>query len=183
MGDSFDFNLTVKPGRYSIGSGTTLPGSPFPNSIYGNLIVLPRRGSEVQQVFISTDGTIFSRFFDYLGSWSDWYKIPKLNDFEGKNSRTNGYQKLPSGVIIQWGTAELTFDNNRAKGYLYYPISFTNYCHCCGNTGANSYGAFGESTGTVTGDNLSRGYAEAQDVTGSNRNGATVRIQWIAIGI
>ena len=66
MSDSTNFNLTVKPGRYSVGSSSTLTGAPFPNAIYGNLIVLPRRGSEVQQVFISTDGAIFSRFFNHL---------------------------------------------------------------------------------------------------------------------
>ncbi|AUN14062.1 MAG: BppU family phage baseplate upper protein [Clostridiales bacterium] len=181
-GDIFNFNETIEPGRYSVGSETTLPGAPFPNSIYGSLIVLPRRGKEKQQIFLTIDGYISSRFLNYQGSWSDWYRIPKLNDFEGKNSQTNGYQKFPNGTIIQWGSTIIKFDGYRAHGYLYYPIAFSEYAHCTGNVASNSYGGYCETTGTVSGDNLTRGYAEALDFESKNENGKDVRIQWIAIG-
>lgn len=184
-GDVTDFNTATDIGRYYVykDDGVSIPNAPYSGNIYGALEVFRTNNSELLQRFTEFNGSIHLRFRNYNNNWSKWVKVPTTEDFKSNNNQTSGYQKLPSGVIIQWGTTELTFDNNRAKGYLYYPISFTNYCHCCGNTGANSYGSFGESTGTVTGDNLSRGYAEAQDVTGSNRNGATVRIQWIAIGI
>ena len=181
-GDIFNFNETIEPGRYSVGSETTLPGAPFPNSIYGSLIVLPRRGKEKQQIFLTIDGYISSRFLNYKGSWSDWYRIPNLNDFEGKNSQTNGYQKFPNGTIIQWGSTIIKFDGYRAHGYLYYPIAFSEYAHCTGNVASNSYGGYCETTGTVSGDNLTRGYAEALDFESKNENGKDVRIQWIAIG-
>lgn len=181
-GDIFNFNETIEPGRYSVGAETTLPGAPFPNSIYGSLIVLPRRGNERQQIFLTIDGYISSRFLNYQGNWSDWSRIPKLSDFEGENSQTNGYQKFPNGTIIQWGSTVIKFDGYRAKGYLYYPIAFKEYVHCTGNVASNSYGGYCETTGSVAGDNLTRGYAEALDFESKNENGKDVRIQWIAIG-
>ena len=38
---------------------------------------------------------------------------------------TNGYQKLPNGLIIQWGTY---FTNSSGGGLFNYPISFPNAC-------------------------------------------------------
>lgn len=181
-GDIFNFNEANSSGRYSVGSGTTLPGAPFPNAIYGSLIVLPRRGNEIQQIFLTLDGYIFSRFFDYLGTWSNWYRIPKLDDFESNNGETYGFQKLPNGIIIQWGSTVIPFDRYRAHGYLYYPIAFKEYVHCCGNVAANNYGGFCETSGTVVGDTLVRGYAEALDIGNGNKQGYNVRFQWIAIG-
>lgn len=181
-GDIFNFNETIEPGRYSVGSETTLPGAPFPNGIYGSLIVLPRRGNEKQQIFLTIDGRIFSRFLNYQGSWSNWNGLPVLNDFEGANGQTNGYQKFPNGIIIQWGSTVIKFDGYRAKGYLYYPIAFKEYVHCTGNVASNNYGGYCETTGSVVGDNLTRGYAEALDFESKNENGKDVRIQWIAIG-
>jgi len=47
-----------------------------------------------------------------------------LNDFTGSNQSltTDGYQKLPGGLIIQWGTADDTDLN------VSFPIAFPNTC-------------------------------------------------------
>lgn len=52
-----------------------------------------------------------------------------LSDFTGANVSfsSNGYQKLPNGLIIQWGSANAT---NTGGGYTtaFYPIRFPNDC-------------------------------------------------------
>lgn len=181
--DVVDFNTCLDAGIYFVGSYTSLPNAPFtdPNGIYGTLEVLPRKTEYIQR-FTNSNSQVFIRFRNYKEEWTSWVCQPNINDFEGKNGQSHGYQKLPSGIIIQWGSTVIPFDGYRAHGYLYYPVAFKEYVHCCGNVASNDYGGFCETSGTVVGDTLARGYAEALDVGNGNRHGHNVRFQWIAIG-
>ncbi len=51
-----------------------------------------------------------------------------LSDFTGANVNlaNNGYQKLPSGLIIQWGVAQSTTQGE--LGTNTFPVSFPNSC-------------------------------------------------------
>lgn len=53
----------------------------------------------------------------------------------------NGYQKLPSGLIIQWGVASNT--NNLGAGYsrITFPIAFPNTCLSVSVNGLTSAGS------------------------------------------
>lgn len=60
------------------------------------------------------------------------------SNFAQKSFVTNGYQKLPGGLIIQWGVAEDTAGNKT------FPITFPNACYsivAC--HGSNAYQDFG----------------------------------------
>ena len=184
-GDIFNFNETIERGRYSVGSETTLPGAPFPNAIYGSLIVLPRRGKEIQQIFLTIDGYIFSRLFNYLGTWSDWYGIPKLDDFKFVNTNKKGYQKLPSGIIIQWGYEELgeTQYNFLIKDF-YFPLIFPNECLFVGMGNIKSSNPLQDLSGNAVsvgdnGKNMVR--LHVRNTTTAILTG-TVSACWFAIG-
>lgn len=178
-----DFNTCLNAGVYLVGSYTTLPNAPYNDStgIYGTLEVFDRRSEYIQR-FTDSSSRVFIRFKNYKGKWTSWVYQTNINDFEGKNGQSHGYQVLPSGIIIQWGSTIIPFDGHRAHGYLYYPIAFKEYVHCCGNVASNDYGGFCETSGTVVGDSLTRGYAEALDIGNGNMQGHNVRFQWIAIG-
>jgi len=50
----------------------------------------------------------------------------------------NGYQKLPSGVIIQWGTVSVSVNANTATSYSFtFPIAFPNTCIIAYSTQGN----------------------------------------------
>lgn len=182
-GQATDFNLCTKPGRYTISAKDTLPNAPYSGGVWGYLDVIRINESEIIQKFtVSGPGSVYTRIYNFEHKWFNWVKTPTVEDFECKNGQSGGYQKLPNGIIIQWGSTVIPFDGYRAHGYLYYPIAFKEYVHCCGNVASNDYGGFCETSGTVAGDTLSRAYAEALDVGNGNKQGHNVRFQWIAIG-
>ena len=106
-----------------------------------------------------------------------------MEEFACLNNKSSGYQKLPGGIIIQWGSNVINFTSSRGSGYLNYPVAFSSYCHVIGNVGTNDYGGYSETSGTVQGDNLSRAYAEVINISGNNVAGKQARVNWIAIGI
>ena len=63
--------------------------------------------------------------------------IPGMEGFEA-NLSSNGYQKLPSGLIIQWGY--VTFDGSAGKDgqLITFPIPFTAECYQVLTTDAGS---------------------------------------------
>ncbi|CEK34183.1 hypothetical protein UMC2_14331 [[Clostridium] sordellii] len=182
-GHATDFNLCTKPGRYTVNSYNTIPNSPYSGGIWGYLDVIMSNEKEIIQKFtVSGPGSVYTRIYNVEHKWFNWVKTPTVEDFECKNGQSGGYQKFPNGIMIQWGSTVIPFDGYRAHGYLYYPIAFKEYVHCCGNVASNDYGGFCETSGTVVGDTLSRAYAEALDVGNGNKQGHNVRFQWIAIG-
>ena len=183
VGSVTDFNTALEEGRYYVfKEGSSIPNAPYSGNIYGALEVFHTNDTELMQRFTNVNGEVYTRLKNYSGNWWEWKKTPTNADFEGKNGQSNGYQKFPNGTIIQWGSTLIRFDGYRAKGYLYYPIAFSEYAHCTGNVASNNYGGYCEATGSVVGDNLTRAYAEALDFESKNENGKDVRIQWIAIG-
>jgi hypothetical protein len=91
-----------------------------------------------------------------------------FNQFSSSLAST-GYQKLPSGLIIQWGTVGVTSSGNAATFPIAFPTAVYSLALGQGNTGipANCYSAV--STVSLTGFTASS-------------NAATPIINWIAIG-
>ena len=92
-----------------------------------------------------------------------------LEDFTGTNVNLteNGYQKLPSGLIIQWGTY-----SGATGGTITFPLAFPSFCASVVIT-TRGYGlsSLGNSAPTKTSFSWhDSGYAEG------------LGIKWIAIG-
>jgi hypothetical protein len=106
--------------------------------------------------------------------------------FTGSNQSlgTNGFQKLPGGLILQWGTVVLAFNGNANNGFygvsgtITFPINFTTACY---NVSATPYraGMFYGASIAVTGLTTS-GFS----ASGSNQYGDSsgMSIYWFAIG-
>lgn len=113
----------------------------------------------------------------------DTSKIVGLANFIGTNQSLvgNGYQKLPGGLIIQWGTNP-GGGNDRD---IYYPIAFPNAV--LGVYATMAYGGISttevQSVGTanITSLTFFSVYPRYQNTSGGAGN-ATQPVQWFAIG-
>jgi hypothetical protein len=100
----------------------------------------------------------------------------------GNSGAGSGYQKLPSGIIIQWGAANITL-----SGTVTFPIAFPNLClrtfGCEANASGSTWGV-GQPTvhgaGSVTASNA---IFYALQWNGSSWTGANpLGLSWLAIG-
>jgi hypothetical protein len=70
--------------------------------------------------------------------WSEVQTAITANNFDaGHSFNTNGYQKLASGLIIQWGSWSVV------PGTVYFPTSFPNVCLSVSFNGSGSSGFYG----------------------------------------
>lgn len=84
---------------------------------------------------------------------------------------SNGYQKLPSGLIVQWGTftGNSTQNSNDA---ITFPIVFPNVVmYTNSNYKASSFNQYASNTSSVTTSGMNVGH-----------NSPSLQMQWIAIG-
>ncbi|MGA7509492.1 MAG: phage tail protein [Erwinia billingiae] len=77
------------------------------------------------QEFIRFDtGAAYRRVYDAArNTWTTWYRDTNMVDFTASLG-ANGWQKLPSGLILQWGGSGLT----GASRPTTFPIAFPNAC-------------------------------------------------------
>jgi len=126
---------------------------------------------------------INSQVLTYNGSTSTWVAsaVPSLiSNFTGANQSLaeSGYQKLPGGLIIQWGIGVAD-----ASGILTvtWPIQFPNKCFVTqATTNGNSSGAIQTlkyMSKTTTGGSYSVAY-----VSGTTWYGSALSADWFAIG-
>ena len=114
---------------------------------------------------------------DGSGSGIDTDLIRGLpGDFTG-NLSGNGYQKLPSGLIIQWGSQSQTTDSNSNATYT-FPAAFPNACFSV-NCVSDSSGCinFG-----VTQLSVSSFTVATKNADGSARDNTDTGCRFIAIG-
>lgn len=101
-----------------------------------------------------------------------------------KSLGTNGYQKLPGGLIMQWGSGTLPNSGvNTSSLAVTFPIAFPAACVSISgavNGGANStaggFGAFADQLRTVT------GFIATADCLNYTTFNQTVPFTWTAIG-
>lgn len=96
----------------------------------------------------------------------------------------NGYQKLPSGLIIQWGSVQSA---NIATTTVNYPIAFPNNCFQVVASGYNVSGGVqamvtANSPSGLSSASFNAFYAGTPGVPMSLAGTSQVRIQYIAIG-
>lgn len=188
LGSVTDFDIALEPGRYYVfKEGGSIPNAPYSGNIYGALEVFHTNDTELIQRFTSANGKIYTRLKNFEGNWWTWSNMTNIGDFswDFNNSTGTGFQKLPSGMIIQFGTTKIGFNDNSCIGTakIYYPLAFTKFCKCTGNLETNDYGGYNETNAIVGGQTLSNGYAEVRDIQGRPRTGYTATVTWIAIGI
>jgi hypothetical protein len=96
------------------------------------------------------------------------------NDFTGANQSlsSNGYQKLPGGLTIQWGRTSL---NNNTSTTISFPTAFTNPAY------AVTINHFGENTGDDR-NALKIVSTSTTSFVVRNTNGYAGSSTWIAIG-
>lgn len=111
-------------------------------------------------------------------SWSDWFqKLYSLIGPDGMNNSiaSSGYQRLPSGLIIQWGTSAslgsatttgITFSKVFPNGCFQVILSIKD--NPAGSTAAT--GHFGSGNYSATGFDL------------YNRTSASYAFNWLAVG-
>lgn len=124
-GNVTDFNNVLDEGMWNVESSSNVPNAPYndgSNGLWGVLEVYSKH-SELFQRFTSNYGKMFIRFRNFQGIWSDWNRQVSDKDFV-QNFNTNGYQKLPSGLIIQWGKVDVEMQNRWDRwGSFPLPIS------------------------------------------------------------
>lgn len=171
---NIDLNTITFAGTYGCLNCTNDPPSAYQ---YGMLEVIMYSSHWLIQRYTSlnSDGTIGAKYErSYYGgsTWTDWVAQYPL-------SATNtGYQKLPTGVIIQWGI--LAINASTSSQSITFPISFKNRCGSviCQNVYSNSKN-IGYSVASV-GVN---GFVAHPYVTTTNAVPAVATmLYWMAIG-
>jgi hypothetical protein len=101
----------------------------------------------------------------------------------GVSNATDGYQRTPDGLLIQWGVgpSALNTGNNGGSMTVTFPVAFSTVYQCVAgiyqsNTGALGHNAF---VGSLTNTNFNYWWGAANN--GNNVISATAI--WIAIGV
>jgi hypothetical protein len=115
--------------------------------------------------------TIWSAGNDGSGSGLDADLLRGLPADFSVQKNANGYQKLPSGLIIQWGRLE-----NRNDNVVVFPIAFPHVCANVQTMGYGYSGDYGQYNITVNPLKTQKGRFETY------QSNSSVDITWIAIG-
>lgn len=143
----------VAASRYA---GATASGAPVSGTFAVGDIVVDQTGAFWICTTAGTPGT--------------WTKIPGMGSFSNQ-LQGNGYQKLPSGLIIQWGTFSNTGNVNGTT--VPFPIQFPNALLGLTVTPVDSSLGTTTAEAWVTGSNVSNFYL---------RSSGNFNSSWIAVG-
>ena len=139
----------------------------------GNTVTLQNPDTNLADVVVDTSKIASKQYVDD----ADALKVA-LSSFTGTNQSlvSNGYQKLPGGLIIQWGTQ--TPPANAIVQTYNFPISFqTNCLTFVASLGMGGNGGTSKNDGTG-GKYISASQYQMVNCTG----GSAIKIDWIAIG-
>jgi hypothetical protein len=93
-------------------NGSLTVGTSTSNTVTLNTLLSAGGGTGTSGQVLKSNGT---------ASAPSWTSLSSLTDF-GSSITSDGYQKLPGGLIIQWGRAEDTATNKS------FPLEFPNAC-------------------------------------------------------
>ena len=93
----------------------------------------------------------------------------------GSSLAINGYQKLPSGLIIEWGV----FTPAAGGSTMTFPVTFPNFCRSFVGTVSSSSGTSDTVVSYSLYGTISIG---VQALTSSTGAGVSAPVSWIAIG-
>ena len=147
---------------------TVADGGTGVSTIDANAVVLGNGTSAIQTVAPSTSGNVLA---SNGTTWSS-SALSSLSVFD-KSLSANGYQKLPGGLIIQWGESGSVANDNSLAVTL--PISFPSACVSVQITGNKTITVSGSGIQTV----------QSLSTTGfqiNNGQDTAMTFYWIAIG-
>ncbi len=100
-----------------------------------------------------------------------------INDFTGSNQSlsTNGYQKLPGGLIIQWGEISVPADGTAT---VTWNTAYPTACLQAVCTQGDAFGVGGDAGAGIY--NLSTTTATVRN--GANNGGANSTLRWFSVG-
>lgn len=134
---------------------SVLEGAKFTFLATVNSVVISRSGSDSLLVGSATANTLTLNNGDtatFIKVGTFWTLMTgtaagrgSTGDF-GKSLASSGYQRLPSGLILQWGAADTSGSTVTAT----FPIAFPNACLRAVATHGSSSGAAAVSTGNLT---------------------------------
>jgi len=103
-----------------------------------------------------------------------------LTDFTGLNQSkiANGWQKLPGGIIIQWGNSGTYTSNEQVKNVV-FPLAFPNACLMASPLGSSGVIAAGANEGAYAGSTTKTAFNIISSWSGGTDG---TNIYWIAFG-
>lgn len=118
-----DHNIVDKTGLYPCNNETlNRPSHPELNGVDSQLLNLKSVHQHTQVLF--NGHIIHTRIKDDMsnnGTWSEWMRIPTVEHDFAQSLTDNGWQKLPNGLILQWG--------KMTDGQVVnFPVSFPTKC-------------------------------------------------------
>ncbi|ERI13512.1 pyocin knob domain-containing protein [Brucella intermedia] len=163
-----DLNAIVENGTFLVSSTSTS----IPLASSGFVVMMRQTASYGRQIYYQRDGSrIFTRNWTN-NVWGPWTEIG------GGNLVASGWIRLPSGLIIQWGTSVVSTSTSNL-GVVPLNVSFPNslytYLTVNGDWGVSAARPQGF-VGYPPGSNINQ-IAFACGVASSS-----VRVNWIAIG-
>lgn len=185
-------NTLLTPGKYyQSSSGNVSSTLNYPNIGRAGSVEVTRTIQDcVEQRFTpytaNQSGYYWVRYYDNfnLKGWTDWVRSVSLSDFDA-NVTGSGWQKLPSGLIMQWGTVSAASGASRIAA-ITYPIAFPSAVYTL--IGTDSGGAcvpVGLNRSSLSGAtayiaNFAFTYSTTSATTASQS--AAVTATWIAFG-
>jgi len=175
---------STKAGGYDIGAAVSYSGANYINTVAGNTNAPDVSGWIKIGKMSATDILTELETVDGVGSGLDTDLVRGLPADFTSSKAANGYQKLPSGVIMQWGldTPFSLGSNSSAIHSITFPIAFPNgvlFADCSkhiDNNGSASQVSADVKIGTPS----TTGLTIAYDNLGPNAK--TVGGAWLAIG-
>ncbi|WP_053007633.1 gp53-like domain-containing protein [Pragia fontium] len=188
--NKFTDNLSEQWGGFKVAARNALPPSfGGPNAGFMG-ITMPYsangtnpKGSWVSRLLVTPDINGYAANIPtaYLqqnvqGNWSKLFEIittANIGNYFNALIGVNGYQKLPSGLIIQWGSIDAPVD--KAINFL-FPVSFINQCFHISGSGSINRAGGGISQAGMNFGNLTK--------TGATlfNDSSNEMVRWIAIG-
>ncbi|WP_199771002.1 pyocin knob domain-containing protein [Achromobacter sp. AONIH1] len=107
----------------------------------GSLVVVASGNGDTvtQQYTTFADAQTYTRACA-LGTWGNWKRTVTSDEFTGSSKQLladNGYQKLPGGLILQWGVQASAASGNTSA---FFPIAFPGGTLAVFGTGLNTAG-------------------------------------------
>ena len=108
----------------------------------GSLVVVSSGNGDIitQQYTTFADAQTYTRACA-LGTWGSWKRTVTSDEFTGSSKQLladNGYQKLPGGLILQWGVQASAASGNTSA---FFPIAFPGGTLAVFGTGLNTAGS------------------------------------------
>ncbi|WP_434779282.1 gp53-like domain-containing protein [Neisseria sp. Ec49-e6-T10] len=165
-----DVNITISAGALTINKQLLFNGLPL---IGGEL----KNGEWYEIVYYADSINLLTpnlgtAAFINIGSGAD--QVPDMSFFEAIVSGQTGYQKLPSGFMMQWGSVTI----NNGLSIVTFPIAFKEVRSISVTSTVSDASACCATGAQAVSETQFRAYARAPNSTA----GATITASWLVIG-